>query len=138
MNTVDLTAYVPWAHPSPLLDAIGGFLRDRDDPLRAGFTVDGPKLNARGLLHGGVFGIVGDVTIGHALAALTDPPTRLVTVHLSSDVLGSAVAGDWVDVVVTPTRLGRRLAAGTATFSTDRTIAIVSALFVPMESSGQG
>ena len=32
--------YVPWSHPSPLLDAIGGFLQAADDPLRAGFVVE--------------------------------------------------------------------------------------------------
>ena len=131
MTTIDLDEFIPWEHPSPMLDAIGGFLQHREDPLRTGFVVDQPKLNGRGLLHGGVIGAIGDAVIGHSLAVLSDPPTRLVTVNLSYDILGSAVAGDWVDVVATPTRLGRRLAAGSATFSTSRVIATVTGLFVP-------
>ncbi|QFG22070.1 PaaI family thioesterase [Actinomadura sp. WMMB 499] len=124
--------FVPYDRPSPLLTAIGGFLRHARDPLRAGFTVEGPKTNARGLLHGGVIATVGDVVIGHALAVRTDPPTPLVTVNLSCDMVGTARDGDWVDVTVTPTRTGRRLAAGTATFTAaGRTIATVSALFLP-------
>jgi acyl-coenzyme A thioesterase PaaI-like protein len=125
--------FEPWDRPSGLLDAIGGFSRHRDDPLRAGFVVDGPKMNARGFMHAGVIAIIGDVAIGHALAAQTDPPTRLVTVNLSCDYLGTALAGEWVDVAITPTRLGRRLAAGGATFTTKRVIGRVHALFMPAD-----
>ncbi|MEU6751645.1 PaaI family thioesterase [Spirillospora sp. NPDC046719] len=124
--------FVPYDRPSPLLTAIGGFLRHRDDPLRARFLVEGPKTNARGLLHGGVIASVGDVVIGHALAVRTDPPTPLITVNLSCDMVGTAREGDWVDIAVVPTRTGRRLAAGTATFAAGgRVIANVSALFMP-------
>lgn len=129
--TADTSRFVPWNRPSPLLDAIGGFQFDPGDPRHLGFTVEGAKLNARGFLHAGVVAAIADVAIGHALAGLTDPPTRLVTISLSCDLLGTASAGEWVDVTVTPTRLGRRLGAGSATFSTDRPIAGVSALFVP-------
>ncbi|TDC87770.1 PaaI family thioesterase [Actinomadura sp. 7K507] len=123
--------FIPWDRPSPLLTAIGGFARHATDPLRAGFTVDAPKTNARGFLHGGVIAAVGDVAIGYALAVQSDPPAGLVTVNLSCDLLGTAREGDWVEVVVTPTRTGRRLAAGTATFTSTRVIAHVSALFMP-------
>ncbi|MFB4302769.1 PaaI family thioesterase [Actinomadura sp. NTSP31] len=124
--------FVPYDRPSPLITAIGGFARHAADPLRAGFAVDGPKTNARGLLHGGVIAAVGDVAIGHALAVRTDPPTPLITVNLSCDLVGTAREGDWVDIAVTPTRVGRRLAAGTAAFTANgRVIATVTALFMP-------
>lgn len=122
--------FVPWPHPSPLLDAIGGFWQADDDPLRAGFVVDGPKCNARGFLHAGVVAAIADVTIGHALAASTEPPSRYVTVNLSCDLLGTAQLGEWVEVEVTPTRAGRRLAAGAATLRTGRVVATVTALFM--------
>jgi acyl-coenzyme A thioesterase PaaI-like protein len=125
--------FVPWDKPSPLLTAIGGFARDPDDDLCIGFAVEGPKMNARGFLHAGVLAIIGDVAIGHALAAQTDPPTNLVTINLSCDFLGTARAGEWVEGTITPTRLGRRLAAGTATFSTSRVVARVNALFMPVD-----
>lgn len=126
--------FVPWDRPSPLLTAIGGFSRHPTDPLHVGFTVDAPKTNARGLLHGGVFAAIGDVAIGHALATRTDPPVPLITVNLSCDLLGTARTGEWVDVTITPTRAGRRLRAGTATFTTGRVIATVTALFMPAEA----
>lgn len=123
--------YIDWPYPSPLLTAIGGFRRHPDDSHRIGFTVDDLKVNARGFLHAGTIAAIADAAIGHALAATTDPPIRLVTVNLSCDILGTASLGQWVDATITPTRLGRRLAAGGATLTTDRTIANVTALFVP-------
>ncbi|HXQ18607.1 MAG TPA: PaaI family thioesterase [Acidimicrobiales bacterium] len=123
--------YVRWPYPSPLLDAIGGFERDPADPARVAFDVDPPKVNARGFLHTGVIASVADVAIGHLLSDLMDPPAPLVTVNLSCDLLGSARLGERVQGVVEATRVGRRLAAGVAVFSTDRTIARITALFVP-------
>ena len=126
------TEWIPWDRPSPLLDALGGFLRHPTDPLRARFRVEGAKVNARGLLHAGAVAAVTDVVIGHAVARLADPPAALVTVNLSCDLLGAAKIGDQVDVEVTATRLGRRLGAGNAVLTVaDRHIARVSALFLP-------
>ncbi len=123
--------YVEWPHRSPLLDALGGFVCHRSDPLVAGFEVTEPKCNARGFLHAGAVAAIADVTIGHALAASTDPPSRLVTINLACDLVGTATLGQWVELRVIPVRVGRRLASGTATLSTDRPIATVTALFVP-------
>ncbi|MEU5881803.1 PaaI family thioesterase [Spirillospora sp. NPDC047279] len=126
-----MNGFVAWHRPSPLLDALGGFMRDPDDPLRAGFVVEGAKTNARGFLHAGTIATIADVVIGHALAVQSDPPVPLVTVNLSCDLVGAARSGEWVDVTVTPTRVGRRLASGTATFATERVVAKVTALFMP-------
>jgi hypothetical protein len=37
--TVVPEGFIPWDHPSPVLDALGGFLRHDTDPLRIGFVV---------------------------------------------------------------------------------------------------
>lgn len=123
--------FVPWSRPSPLFDAIGGFQQHEHDPLHFGFVVEGPKLNARGFLHAGVVASIGDAVIGHSLATRSDPTARLVTINLSCDLLASAHQGEWVDIVVAPTHAGRRLGSGMATFSTERTVARVTGLFVP-------
>jgi uncharacterized protein (TIGR00369 family) len=124
--------FVPWDHPSPVLDALGGFLRHDTDPLRIGFTVDGSKVNARGLLHAGVLATIADVSIGHALAASTEPRTPLLTISLTCDYTGSASTGSWVEATVEPGRVGRRLAAGSAVFAVDgRTICTCRGLFLP-------
>jgi acyl-coenzyme A thioesterase PaaI-like protein len=129
---VDEIDWVPWTRSSPLLDALGGFLVDPTDPRRARFRVEGPKVNGRGGLHAGAIAAIADVVIGHAVARTAAVPAPLVTVNLSCDLLGAAGPGDWVDVEVTSTRLGRRLGAGGALFrTTAREVARVSALFVP-------
>jgi acyl-coenzyme A thioesterase PaaI-like protein len=128
------TDYIEWPYPSPVLDAIGGLRQHRDDPLLAGFKVDQHKVNGRGFLHAGVIATLGDVAIGHALGALAEPGQRYVTVNLSCDLLGVAHLDDWVDITISPTRSGRRLAAGAASFHTDRPIATVTALFMPARS----
>ncbi|MDY7104882.1 MAG: PaaI family thioesterase [Actinomycetota bacterium] len=128
--TVD---HLPWAHPSPFIDRLGDLRRHAGDPHRFGFVVDEPKLNGRGFLHGGAVATIADVCIGHALsAAATEPATRFVTVDLKVTLVGTGEAGAWVDVVVEPERIGRRLASGTARFRAgDRTIAHASAVFLP-------
>jgi acyl-coenzyme A thioesterase PaaI-like protein len=114
-----------------MLEAIGSFRCRPDDHHLVGFTVSSRKLNGRGMLHAGVIPTIADVAIGHALAGMTDPPTALVTVSLACTYIGTAEVDEWVDGVVTPTRIGRRLSAGTAVFSTTRAIATVTALFMP-------
>jgi acyl-coenzyme A thioesterase PaaI-like protein len=131
---VDHDHFRPWPHPSPMLDAIESFLHDPADPHRMGFTVTRAKTNGRGFLHAGVIATIADVSIGHTLAAASASteagPRRFVTVNLSCDLLAVANLDEWVDVTVTPTRVGRKLAAGLATFRTDRPIATVTALFI--------
>jgi uncharacterized protein (TIGR00369 family) len=114
-----------------LLTAIGGFEQDPDDPLRIGFVVDANKVNSRGFLHAGAIAAIADAAIGHALAACSEPPARLVTINLSCDLLGTAHLDDWVEGTITPTHAGKRLAAGRIMLTTDRPIATVTALFVP-------
>jgi len=123
--------YVAWTRRSPLLDAIGGFQQHATDASKVAFDVDAPKVNARGFLHTGVIATVADVAIGHLLSNMSDPPVPLVTINISCDLLGSARLGDRVHGVIEATRVGRRLAAGQAVFSTDRVIARITALFVP-------
>ncbi len=128
---MSIEQFVAWPHPSPFLTAIGGFRQDPDQPLQIGFEVDANKVNGRGFLHAGAFAAIADAAIGHALAASVQPPARLVTINLACDLLGTANLGDWVTGIITPTRVGRRLAAGSIAFATDRPIATVTALFMP-------
>lgn len=124
--------YVPWDNPSPVLDALGGFLCRESDPRLIGFFVDEHKVNARGFLHAGVLATFADVAIGHALARSTDPPSRLLTINLSCDFTGVAEAGTWVEGTVEIGRVGRRLAFGTIAFTADgRAIGSGRGLFLP-------
>jgi acyl-coenzyme A thioesterase PaaI-like protein len=115
-----------------VLDALGRFFRHESDPLLIGLLVDEHKVNARGFLHAGVLAIIADVTIGHALARSTDPPTNLLTVNLSCDYTGVAEVETWVDGTIGIARVGRRLAVGTITFTAaGRAIGSARGLFLP-------
>lgn len=128
----DAGSFVPFGHASPMLDHLGDLRRHATDDDRFGFLVDEPKLNGRRLLHAGALSTIADVVIGHALAAASDPPARYVTTSLEVHFVGTGREGDWIDVAVTPVRIGRRLAVGTATFAiTGRTIGFATATFMP-------
>jgi acyl-coenzyme A thioesterase 13 len=126
------SAFQPFGHPSPMLDRLGDLRRHPADGWRFGFVVDEPKLNGRRLLHAGAVSTIADVVIGHALAASTSPPTRFVTTALEVHFVGAGREGEWVDVTVTPIRVGRRLAVGTASFAIgDRCVGFATATFMP-------
>ncbi len=112
-------SFRPWPWPSPMLDHLGDLRCHDSDPVRYGFLVDEPKLNGRGLLHAGAVSTIADVVIGHALAVLAQEGYRAVTTTLQVHFLGPARHGDWVEVTVTPLRIGSRTAVGTARFTHD-------------------
>lgn len=93
--------------------------------------VSSAKVNPRAFLHAGVVMTVAYVATGYALAATSGAPASPVTVNLSRHVVGIPRPDECVEITVTPIRVGRRLAAGTATLATNRPIAEVSALFMP-------
>lgn len=124
--------FLPWAWPSPMLDHLGDLRSAVDDASRYGFTVDEPKLNGRGLLHAGAVSTIADVAIGHALGALASDGARYVTIGLELHFLGVGRPGDWIDVVVEPVKIGRRLAVGTAAFTNaGKPVAHATGTFMP-------
>jgi acyl-coenzyme A thioesterase 13 len=131
-----LADFEVWPFPSPVLDRLGPFHRHRTDHLRVGFRVVDHQLNARGFLHAGVLATLADVAIGHGLSALSQPPRRAVTVNLTCDYHGSATTGAWVDGIVTPAHIGRRLSSGRIEFTVDgRTIAAARGMYMIVEST---
>ena len=131
-TSLDDVEFAPFGHPSPMLDHLGDLRRHHTDGSRFGFRIDEPKLNGRQLLHAGAVSTIADVVIGHALAVMADPPARFVTISLEVHFLGTGRRGDWIDVAVTPIRVGNRLAVGTATFTiAGRTIGFATASFMP-------
>jgi uncharacterized protein (TIGR00369 family) len=102
-----------------MLDHLGDLRSRADDATRYGFAVDEPKLNGRRLLHAGAVSTIADVVIGHTLGALATDGARYVTIGLELHFLGAGRPGEWIDVVVEPVKIGRRLAVGNATFRCD-------------------
>lgn len=108
MTTVP-DAFVASTRPSRYLDLVGPIYERRDDASIVGLVIDERHTNARGMLHGGVLVGIADTVMGHTTErAATD--TRLVTVSLTSDFVGAARLGEWVQGQATVKRCGRRLA----------------------------
>ena len=131
-----LADFEAWPFPSPVLDRLGPFYRHRTDHLRVGFRIVDHQLNARGFLHAGVLATLADLAIRHGLSALSQPPRSAVTVNLTCDYHGSATTEAWVDGIVTPAHVGRRLSSGRIEFTVDgRTIAAARGMYMIVEST---
>jgi uncharacterized protein (TIGR00369 family) len=83
------------------------------------------------MIHGGMMAFLIDTAFTYVCMRLRDPALKgSVTTQLSVDFVGSATAGDWIEVHVDPVRIGRRVAflSGMVFKGTER-IARASALF---------
>jgi uncharacterized protein (TIGR00369 family) len=105
------------------------FKRD-DDGLRLGVWVTTAHCNARGNLHGGVIATLADNTMGLACADAAGSGIGMVTVSLTTDYLGAGQQGQWLEIVGTPSRVGRTLCFATAIITADgAVIARASGIF---------
>lgn len=109
--------FVPYEQASPYLDLIGPIFEAEDDPAQVGLWIDDRHSNARGWVHGGLLVAVADTVMGHAARRALDPGTRLITVSVTSDFIGAARAGDWLEARATVRRSGRRLSFASCEFS---------------------
>ena len=90
-----------------------------DDGLRLGIRIAAAHCNSRGNLHGGVIATLADNAMGLACAAAAGGSIRMVTVSLTTDFLGGAKQGQWLEVSATPSRIGRTLCFASAIVSAD-------------------
>ncbi len=65
--------------------------------------------NMRGIAHGGMLVTLADSALGRNLNMSRQPPQPMVSVNLSTDFLGSAKVGDWLEAHVTVRKHGSRL-----------------------------
>jgi acyl-coenzyme A thioesterase 13 len=111
MTTGPETGFAPLFRSSPFLNRIGPFFsRGKGADLTVGLRVLDHHLNARGLVHGGVLMTMADIALGYAMATATEPPTAAVTASLTTDFVGSARIGDWIESRVDIQKIGRTLA----------------------------
>lgn len=137
--------FEPLPTSSPFILTVGPFYHRRlADRVIVGLLVEEHNCNTGGNLHGGMFGALADIAIGNniALALHTDaggtaenlpqdgPVARLTTVSMSTDFVGTAKVGDWIEVHVDVQKAGRTLAFANAyLMSGDVRIGRVSAVF---------
>jgi uncharacterized protein (TIGR00369 family) len=102
--------FQPLFRTSPALELIGPlYCRGEGANLEIGLRVEAKHCNARGSVHGGVLAMLADVALGYTMAFSSDPPTGLVTAHLSLDFAGTAKIGDWLQTQVDIQKQGNRL-----------------------------
>ncbi len=120
------------------------FMRVEAEEVVIGVRVCAHHTNRAGTLHGGMFGTLADVAIGNNIAftrwhqqgeELPAAPTAgsrppMATVSMSTDFVGTAKLGDWVEVRVDVQKAGRTLAYANAYLICDgERIGRVSAVF---------
>lgn len=71
------------------------FDRTTEDGFMRGFRIAPRHLNAGGVLHGGMVMTFADIVLAQAVSRVTEPP--FVTIRLTTDFIGIAVEGDWVE-----------------------------------------
>lgn len=117
---------------SPLTDPWEPLYSKRDGNLfLLGVQIDRPHCNARGMAHGGLMSALADNAMGIACVLATGGAAGgAVTANLSVDFLGSANAGQWLEVAARPTKLGRTLGFAEARITADgEPVARASAVF---------
>lgn len=110
MHTEPESGFLPLFRSSPYLNRIGPFYsKGRGRELSVGLRVLAHHLNARGLVHGGVFMSMADIALGYAMATTADPPISAVTSSLTTDFAGTAELGDWIESRVEIQKIGSTL-----------------------------
>jgi acyl-coenzyme A thioesterase 13 len=103
--------FAPYSEPSPFLDRLGPIYEARgaESPV-FGMRILEHHCNRRGFAHGGLLVPLADITLGKSASWGRDPAVPLVTASLTTEFLGSARLGDWLEARADYYRLGSRLA----------------------------
>ncbi|MEM7017193.1 MAG: PaaI family thioesterase [Pseudomonadota bacterium] len=116
--------FKPLNTKSPFNHHVGPFFSYyRDEQLIVGLYVQSHHCNTAGILHGGMFGVIADVALGHniGLALARDagatpeelqdgaPGAPIVTVSLTTDFIGAAREGNWLETDVEVQRAGKAM-----------------------------
>lgn len=116
---------------SPLTDPWEPLYSRHDgDRFVLALRIDRPHCNARGLAHGGLISAISDNAMGLACVLAATGAGGAVTANLSIDFIGSAKAGQWLEVAAESTKVGRTLGFAEARVTADgELVARASAVF---------
>lgn len=88
--------FVSASRGSPYTDMIGPFFEIPNDPQgRRGFWVQDGHINNAGIIHGGMLMSFADNLLARAVG--NSGAGMAVTLHMSTDFIGPAHLGDWVE-----------------------------------------
>jgi uncharacterized protein (TIGR00369 family) len=103
--------FVPLATTSPYLMLSGPLYQKpaADGSVILGVRIERKHTNMRGITHGGMLVTLADSALGRNLGLSRTPHQPMVSVSLSTDFLGSAHPGDWLEAHVQVRKHGSRL-----------------------------
>jgi uncharacterized protein (TIGR00369 family) len=99
------SSFAPIDDPGPFLEHVGPLVADGDV---VGLRIEARHLNRSGAAQGGLLATLVDFALGRAIRASAD--RRAVTVSLTTDFLGAAKEGEFVEARTEVERLGGTLA----------------------------
>jgi uncharacterized protein (TIGR00369 family) len=127
-------SYRPVPDPGPFLQHVGPVLADGDV---LGLRVAAQHLNASGMAQGGLLATLVDFAMGRAIRPSADEGRRAATVSLTTDFLGAAKEGDFVEARTEVERLGGRLAFADCSLTVEgREIVRGRAVFAVLDREG--
>ena len=104
--------FEPIYRTSPFLDHLGPFFmrREPDGTFVVGLRVRPCHANGRGNAHGGLLMTLCDIALGYRTSSSVEPRPFLTTANVTTDFMGSATVGDWIEAHVDVQKVGRSLA----------------------------
>ena len=108
--------FAPLPDPGPFLDTIGPVVVHAEDG-RLGLRVERRHLNAGGTVHGGLLATLADNALGRAVRESAGD--HAVTVSLTTDYLGPAREGEFLELQAEVERVGGRLVFGDCAIRAD-------------------
>lgn len=116
----------------PYWDLVGPFYAKpvEGGGAHIGLRVEPKHGNMRGVAQGGLIATLADIALGFNIAAAGEGrETRIATVNLTTDFVGAAKIGEWLEARVDVQRVGRLSFANTYIHVGERRIARVSGVF---------
>jgi uncharacterized protein (TIGR00369 family) len=108
--------FSPIPDAGPFLEHVGPVLADGDV---VGLRIEARHLNRSGMAQGGLLATVVDFALGRAIRASAEDGRRAATVSLTTDFLGAAREGDFVEARTEVERLGGTLAFADCSLTVD-------------------
>lgn len=123
--------FVPSQFSPGFLDVSGPYFLKRE----AGSTIIGCRMSAQhmnylGVAHGGVLATLADVALSFALYDSIAAKMPVSTVSMTTNFLGAAKLGEWVEAIATIDRIGKNLAYVHGSINNgERTLMTMSGVF---------
>lgn len=127
-------SFAPVEDPGPFVEHVGPLLADGDV---VGLEIAERHLNRAGTAQGGLLATLVDFAMGRAVRASADGERRAATVSLTTDFLGAAKEGDFVEARTEVERLGGTLAFADCSLTVEgREIVRGRAVFAVLDRDG--